>query len=239
MERRFKPLAKSCDHDAIFSLTYLRTTEEYRRATTTKGFFSDPGFVNHEDAVFASYYMEAYDNWHAGRRTKVPDAWRIALDAADKQQVSAAGNLMLGISAHVNRDLPYVLDAIGLVKPNGSSRKPDHDKVNVFLNKVTEPVIAEVARRFDASINSSDVPGTQLDSTTLFQLIQAWREQAWRNAERLANSRTAAERALVAKSIESNAASVQTSVRRENAYVPPASTPAARNKFCSTHWNLS
>src|SRR5687768_10421492 len=31
MRRRFDPLARACDHDAIFSLTYLRTTEEYRR----------------------------------------------------------------------------------------------------------------------------------------------------------------------------------------------------------------
>src|SRR5215213_828729 len=31
MQRRFDPLATACDHDAIFSLTYLRTTEEYRR----------------------------------------------------------------------------------------------------------------------------------------------------------------------------------------------------------------
>src|SRR5262245_17999730 len=31
MTRRFDELAASCDHDAIFSLTYLRVTEEYRR----------------------------------------------------------------------------------------------------------------------------------------------------------------------------------------------------------------
>src|SRR3954451_18087748 len=31
MNRRFADLATSCDHDAIFALSYLRTTEEYRR----------------------------------------------------------------------------------------------------------------------------------------------------------------------------------------------------------------
>src|SRR5262245_50379811 len=55
MTRRFDGLAASCDHDAVFALTYLRTTEEYKRATTTPGFFQDPSFVNHEDAVFAGY----------------------------------------------------------------------------------------------------------------------------------------------------------------------------------------
>src|SRR6478609_4457976 len=31
MQRRFDPLAESCDHASIFALAYLRTTEEYRR----------------------------------------------------------------------------------------------------------------------------------------------------------------------------------------------------------------
>ena len=31
MRRRFDPLAQSCDHDSIFALASLRTTEEYRR----------------------------------------------------------------------------------------------------------------------------------------------------------------------------------------------------------------
>src|SRR5688572_30691260 len=39
MDRRFRPLATSCDHDAMFSLTYLRTTEEYRRAVDDGTFF--------------------------------------------------------------------------------------------------------------------------------------------------------------------------------------------------------
>ena len=30
MTKRFEPLASSCNHDAIFALTYLRVTEEYR-----------------------------------------------------------------------------------------------------------------------------------------------------------------------------------------------------------------
>src|SRR5215216_4197800 len=85
MRRRFDPLADACDHDAIFSLTYLRTTEEYQRASEEPGFFEDPRFVNHEDAVFARYYFEAYDNWHAGRRDAVPPAWAIAFRAADER----------------------------------------------------------------------------------------------------------------------------------------------------------
>ena len=69
MTTRFEPLGSSCDHDAIFALTYLRVTEEYRRTVETPTFFDDASFVNHEDVLFARYYFAAYD---AGRREGLP-----------------------------------------------------------------------------------------------------------------------------------------------------------------------
>ena len=191
MTRRFEPLASSCDHNAIFSLTYLRVTEEYRRTVESPTFFDDTPFVNHEDVVFADYYFAAYDAWEAGERADVPPAWRIALDAARDRSVSAYGNLLLGINAHVQRDLPFVVYSLGMVKPNGTSRKPDHDRVNQILNRVTDDLIAEIARRFDPTIEDANLP-TTLDDFGLFQLIVSWREAAWRHAELLALAPTSA-----------------------------------------------
>src|SRR3954468_20182839 len=103
MKRRFDPLAAACDHNAIFSLTYLRTTEEYRRTIDDPTFFEDTPFVNHEDAVFARLYFDAFDAWHAGRREDTPPAWSIAFAAAAHHAVTAQGNLSLGINAHIQR----------------------------------------------------------------------------------------------------------------------------------------
>ena len=61
MQRRFAPLASDCEHDAIFSLAYLRTTQAYRRAIENPDFFQDTRFVNHEDVIFAEYYFRAHD----------------------------------------------------------------------------------------------------------------------------------------------------------------------------------
>src|SRR5215211_8700120 len=96
MRRRFDPLAAACDHDSIFALAYLRTTEEYRRTIEDPTFFEDTAFVNHEDAVFAGLYFDAYDAWHTGRRAAVPPAWDIAFDAAADHAMPASGNLSLG-----------------------------------------------------------------------------------------------------------------------------------------------
>jgi hypothetical protein len=236
MTKRFDALASRCDHDAVFALTYLRTTEEYRRATTTPGFFEDPGFVNHEDAVFASYYFDAFDAWHRGDTAHTPPAWKTAFDAADRKKVSGSGNMLLGLSAHINRDLPFVLWQIGLVKPDGSTRKADHDKVNQFLNRVTEPVIAEAARRLDPTMDDSNAPGT-FDETASLQLVMGWREEAWRNAERLANASSAFERSLVIATIEQSAQLKQQALLLATSYGLFQSS-ASRDAFCATHWNL-
>lgn len=206
MTDRFDALEVSCNHNTLFSLTYLRTTEAYREAVVEPGFFSDPSFINHQDAVFARYYFDAWDAYRAGQIASVPRAWQLAFAAADAKRVNGTGNILLGMSAHVNRDLPYVLAAIGLVKPDGTSRKPDHDKVNVFLNRVVEPLFDESAARYDPLVDDTQFDGSQLDEAALLQILVAWREQAWRNAELLVSAPTPAARALVELQIEQTAA---------------------------------
>jgi hypothetical protein len=233
MRRRFDPLAESCDHDSIFALAYLRTTEEYRRTIEDPTFFEDTAFVNHEDVVFARLYFDAFDSWHTGRRHEVPRAWAIAFQAAADRAMPASGNLSLGINAHVQRDLPFALAGIGLVKPDGSSRKPDHDRVNEFLNRVTDDLYAEIARRFDPTIDDGDLPGTA-DNAALFQIIPTWREIAWRNAERLVSASSDEERAEIAASIEAYAASQAETIRLASGYGPLRNS-AARDAHCSIH----
>ena len=235
MTRDFDRLAAACDHNAIFALAYLRTTEEYKRAATEDGFFEDPAFVNHEDAVFASYYFRPLNAYRAGDRAAVPEAWRIAFDAARDRTLSAMGNAFLGFNAHIQRDLPYVLEAIGLVKPDGTTRKADHDRVNRFLSRVQ--FTAEVARRFDPTFDDGSLPGTTIDDTLIFQVFPAWREEAWRNAERLAAARTPAERALVEASIEAAAVATAKTFKAAYAYGPLSGGSAARDAHCAANWD--
>ena len=234
MQRRFDPLASSCDHNSVFSMAYLRTTQTYKWARNQTGFFNDTPLVNHEDAVFARYYFSAFDKWASGNRSAVPESWLIALDAAKERQVTGTGNLLLGMSAHVNRDLPFVLDAISITYPDGTTRKPDHDKVNQFLNAEIAQLLAEASTRFDPGIYNMATP-YGVGYTGFFQLLQVWREQAWRNAEALTNAATPADRAAVADQIETAAADEARSLVAENAYTPPLTSSASRDAYCGVH----
>lgn len=231
MTRRWRALDRGCDHDAVFALTYLLTTIGYREAVTDPDYFDDNRFVNNEDKHFAQFYFRAYDAWQSGNLAAVPPAWRTAFSAAENQSVRGLGNALLGMNAHINRDLPFVLYDIGLTAPDGSSRKPDHDRVNDILAAVGESVLREAADRYDPSIALADVPGTTLDSVAFSETIALWREAAWRNAERLRDA-SALTRPFVVARIEAEAAAMATTIALAFAYLP-GETSAARDAHCA------
>jgi len=221
-----------CNHNSVFSLAYARTTEKV--AATERAdpaFFSDNAWLNHYDAVFADFYFQAWNAWQTSG--SAPPAWEMAFGAADRSEVSASGNLLLGMSAHVNRDLPFTLYAIGLVAPNGSSRKADHDRVNRILDQMVTPLLDEIAARYDPSVRSVPGLGASLGDYLQFQALPVWREEAWRNAERLASAPNAAARAVTAAAIEAAATAEATSLLTLTRYAPPVTTAAARNAHCS------
>jgi Family of unknown function (DUF5995) len=226
--------ALHCDHNAVFSLAYARTTEKVaavERAQPT--FFSDNPWLNHYDATFADMYFTAWNSWRTSGTA--PPAWAIAFQAADHKQVSAAGNLLLGMSAHVNRDLPFTLYAIGLVTPSGASRKPDHDAVNRILDMIITPLLDEIQAKYDPNVRAVPKLPESLDDFLMFQALPEWRQEAWDNAVALASAANAAARTTIANGIEQAAAAKAQTLKALTLYAPPLTTSAPRDAYCSTH----
>jgi hypothetical protein len=191
-------------------------------------------FANHQDAVFAKYYTDAYYAYRSGDRASVPEAWRIAFDASRDKRVSATGSLLLGMNAHINRDLPFVLAGVGLVAPDGSSRKPDYAAVEKWLYTATEPMLAEIASRFDPAADDANDP-FGISYLTLFQAVSGQREAAWRNAEALVAAPTPQARALVAASIEAEATADAQALLKTQSYTPPLTSSEPRDLWCAAH----
>jgi hypothetical protein len=191
-----------CDHRAVFADTYLLLTKEMKRTIKRDPhFFSDNRWLIYEDVTFANFYFAIFK-----KGAQIPEAWQIAFDTAASGDQNAAQDMLLGINAHVQRDMPYVLASVGLRKPDGASRKPDHDAPNQVLQNAYETIVRDVERRYDPLIAVTNSSATPLDDFGGLEMVKGWREGVWRNAERLLNAKSDAERALVAQSIEQNAA---------------------------------
>ena len=199
MEIRWEPLDDACDHRAVFALTYLRTTEAFREYLSDRlgsPYFNDEAAIIQLDRVFADLYFTAFDG------DAVPPAWQIAFDAARDGRTDGIQDLFLGMNAHIQRDLPVALDAVGLVQADGTSRKADHDRVNEILASVVDEFQDEVAERYDPHVSALDASPSPVDEELALETLKAWREGAWRNAERLASAGSPAERAMIMDQIE-------------------------------------
>ncbi|HEY9562908.1 MAG TPA: DUF5995 family protein [Nocardioides sp.] len=224
MQERLAGLAESCEHSVIFSLAYLRVTEDVREAVR-EGDYIDPVWLGQIDAVFAEDYFETVANWEAGRKDLVPRAWQIALAAEDDRSMSALGNFMLAMNAHINRDFPHVTAEVGLTGADGTSHKRDHDIYNKRLDALLDPVFTEMAARFDPTFDDLDI------SVPAAVIMRGWREMVWRHAEALVLAPTPAAKRLVVQEIEAYAAAQALMIR--TMFAIPDSTE--RDAWCAQH----
>ena len=205
--RRLRKLQRrwGCDHRAVFATTYLELTKTLRQVLRERpNFLRYPKYLYVEDALFANVYFDSIGDARRGR--PVPEAWRIAFDAARSADLNATQDMLLGINAHVQNDMPFVLAALGLRTRSGTSRKEDHDAINEVLDRSYPTVVGAVRDRFDPQVALTNSESTPADDVLGLELVKGWREQVWRNAERLLNANDAREREQVAQQIQDNAA---------------------------------
>jgi hypothetical protein len=195
-----------CDHRAVFATTYRVLTQVMlERLRREPHFFRFPRYLYFEDGLFADVYVANSQAWKRGRR--VPPAWQIAFETARDADVTAGQDMLLGINAHVQNDMPFVLAALGQRTRGGISRKPDHDAENEILAEAYQRVVDTVKRRYDPSVGVTNPDGVPADDMAGLELVKKWREDVWRNAERLIATRNdPAKHAEVVDDIEQNAA---------------------------------
>ena len=150
MRRRDAAQTASCDHRAVFTRLYLRTTEAFRSAARA-GRFHDRAAIVHLAAWFARYHFRAEDGWAAHRLGDVPGAWRVSLAAAANRSARGIGDVLLGMNAHISRDLAFTVASV----ERGTDTAVDADFA--LLTQVIEAgsgaALRELAARFDPSIS--------------------------------------------------------------------------------------
>jgi hypothetical protein len=221
-----------CDHRAVFATTYLLLTEQMRNTIRRNPhYFHDTRWLIYEDTVFANFYFSVIRASDRGK--PAPPAWQIALDAARTGDDNGGQDMLLGINAHVQRDMPFVLATVGIRTRKGATRKPDHDVVNQILSDAYEPIVSAISSRYDPVVSMTNASWNPIDDVAGLEMVKGWREGVWRNAERLLDAKTAAERQQVTDSIETNAATWARLIAAGGAGGPPGYR-ASRDAYCRT-----
>ncbi|GAA1435420.1 DUF5995 family protein [Microlunatus lacustris] len=133
LDTRLAALPADQAHLGTFLGTYRRTTAAVGSAVA-EGLFEDPDWVVRWTDAFGRYYTDAHDAHLVG--DAVPRPWRLAFAVAP--DVHPLGHLLVGISTHINYDLPQaMLDVIPddhFADPDVlGSRVRDHDRIDSVL----------------------------------------------------------------------------------------------------------
>jgi hypothetical protein len=234
MTRRLDTLAEHCDHRAPFLLMYRQVSEEVALSVKARR-YQEPGYVAHLDAVFATLYFHAAEAWNRGRVAEVPHVWQIAFSAAAQHRVTTLGDMLLGMNAHISRDLPYAIAAVGLKHSNGTDGTSDVVAVNADIARAQGPMLTAIAARFDPAVGALQHVPAWAHPDQVGKVIAAWRLEAIENARRLlaAHSHAALER--VEQAIDDNATIRSLVILAATSYPHPASETLSRDRYCESH----
>jgi len=192
------------DRRSVF-LTLYGVVSSEMRDRVARGAFEDPAWVHRYAVAFANLYREALEAYDGGRVEAVPKAWRLCFDAARSAAGLVLQDMLLGVNAHVNHDLPLALTQVS-IDPDRELRRRDHNAVNAVLASVTERATERLAALYAPGFTSMDECAGALDEIASAFSLQVARESAWESAVALANARNAVERALATTLISARAA---------------------------------
>lgn len=176
------------DRRAIFVSVYRRTT--FHVATSIdEGNFEDTAWVAEYLTAFANLYREALVDWEAGDHDRVPKVWRKAFEAAERGDNLIVQDVLMGLIAHVTRDLPFALERVS-ISENRASRYRDHVAVNDVLLRIYGDMDSLLADVYSEALGDSlgalmDKPVVEWVFGTSLKLL---RERAWRHAALLADA---------------------------------------------------
>lgn len=211
MEAQLRAFDRQGDHRAAFLRVYLRMTQRVR-GRLGAGFFADPDWLERVAIRFAAYYFRALDAFAAGGQC--PPAWHCAFTAARSRRTFVLQDVLLGVNAHINNDLPQVLADILAAEsdwppgPRLLLRRFDHDQINRLLHELIPIVEGEVARHYGRLLGVLGWLMGRLDQLLGAYGLKLYRDAVWRKAEFLLAASRPEQRAVVKGFVEQDAAAL-------------------------------
>ncbi|MFZ5826593.1 MAG: DUF5995 family protein [Bacillota bacterium] len=217
MTRHLDRFDRAGDHRAAFLRVYRRMTATAQERLAER-FFLDPAWVERVAIRFAWYYFDALDRYERGANP--PPAWEYAFNVAVRRQGFLLQDVLLGMNAHINNDLPLVVAEILRAEQDETSlfrtirRRFDHDQINRVLHQVIPTVEEEIAGAYGRWVLPLGRVMGRLDQTLSTFGLKTWRDNVWRNGRFLLAAADEEERRLVVHFIQQDALRVAREIER-------------------------
>ncbi len=169
-----------------FAALYRRVTCAVRDGVALSRFQNGP-LMEKLDVVFASRYLDALATFQAGGTPT--RSWILAFRGCDDANLLILQQLLSGMNAHINLDLGI---AAAQTCPGDqlSQLKSDFDEINNVLAGLVSAVEAEIAA-VSPLIGDLEKIGLRSETSVINFSMQAARDNAWFNAQRLAGEPSA------------------------------------------------
>ena len=208
MDAHLRRFERDGDHRAAFLRVYRHMTLAARERLR-QPFFLDPSWVERVAIRFGWYYFDALERFEQGEEP--PPAWAYAFEIAARKRAFLLQDILLGMNAHINNDLPLVVAEILRAEGDDQAlfktvrRRFDHDQINRVLHDVIPAVQDEIAHHYGRLIRPLGRLLGDLDRNLTTYGLKTWRDRVWRNARFLLAAEGDRERELVVHFIEQDA----------------------------------
>ncbi len=182
----------SCDNRQVFLRCYnMMSSNMYEAVKQNK--FSNAQWVTQLLVRFSEYYFEALDQYELVS-PETPKVWKQVHDCTCQQKLHVLQNLLIGVNAHINYDLPLALydclkrDWHNLDELTKIERKEDHETVNIIIAETIDAVQDDVIAPASPAMAMIDKLMGRMDEWLLSRLITGWRGNVWDVTQNLLNA---------------------------------------------------
>jgi hypothetical protein len=162
-----------------FAALYLKVTKSVQQDIAS-GQFVDGERMEKLDVIFASRYLDAYQQWK--NHQQPTSSWVIAFEQAEKPGVLVLQHLLLGMNAHINLDLGIAAVEVCGQQPIATLQQ-DFDAINTIIASLTYQVLNELGR-VSPLLSLLGLHATNNSALIQFSISNA-RDGAWCFAEDL------------------------------------------------------
>ena len=201
LDRQF---GRTRDLRGLFVIAYAATTDTIAH-WIDRGVFLDNRAMARYVVAFANEYRRALAHWVAGDRVRIPVAWQQSFDACEERSAGVFRCLMLGINAHMNRDLPYAI-VKAEVDLNCAGCYQDYVRIDDVLRLNMPLVRRRIADTYGAELPFIQRWLGQFAAAGIDRGFRRDRQNSWAFAQMLAAAKTKRARADVDRAIEERAA---------------------------------